>query len=97
MAHPPAYLSSRVCHVFMCSLSWLLSTNLEDSCIREWAQSKELSLKKLGPSNNMSQAMIVLLRSRGVEVAEALDDVLITDQVANFCMYPFYAVAASAV
>jgi hypothetical protein len=61
------------------------STDLDDSAVAKWIQSKEISLKKFGPSRATSQDMIVLMRSRGIEVLEALDDIGLLDVVGNAC------------
>lgn len=74
---PPILTLARIC--FRCS------TDLDDSAVAKWAQSKELPLKKFGPSRAVSQDLVVLMRSRGVEVLEALDDVGLLDVVGNAC------------
>ena len=42
--------------------------------------------QKFGPGRNISAKMIHQLSNRGVEVAEVLDESLLTDVVAKACM-----------
>ena len=66
---------------------YIYDTDLPDECMEGWVNSKDLRLQTFGPGDGISSSMIARLRARGVQVAEGVDESLITDAVNSICSF----------